>query len=43
MEITLTDLTRELTGPFILSVAAFLLAMLLTPVYTFLAYRYKFW
>jgi len=43
MEITLTDLTRELTGPFVLSVAAFLLAMLLTPVYTFLAYRYKFW
>ncbi len=43
MEITLTDLTKELTGPFVLSVAAFLLAMLLTPVYTFLAYRYKFW
>lgn len=43
MEITLTDLTRELTGPFVLSVAAFLLAMMLTPVYTFLAYRYKFW
>jgi phospho-N-acetylmuramoyl-pentapeptide-transferase len=43
MDITLTDLTRELTGPFVLSVAAFLLAMLLTPVYTFVAYRYKFW
>ncbi len=27
----------------LLSVAAFVLAMLLTPVYTFLAYRYKFW
>ncbi len=43
MDITLTHLTKELTGPFILSVAAFLLAMLLTPVYTFVAYRYKFW
>lgn len=28
---------------FILSVAAFLLAMLLTPLYTYLAYRFKFW
>ena len=27
----------------LLSVAAFVIAMLLTPVYTFLAYRYKFW
>jgi len=27
----------------VLSVAAFVLAMLLTPIYTFLAYRYKFW
>lgn len=43
MEITLTDLTQELTTTFILSVGAFLLAMFLTPVYTFLAYRYKFW
>jgi phospho-N-acetylmuramoyl-pentapeptide-transferase len=42
-EITLTNLTHELTTTFILSVAAFLLAMFLTPVYTFLAYRYKFW
>jgi phospho-N-acetylmuramoyl-pentapeptide-transferase len=43
MQITLADLTQELTGTFILSVGAFLLAMFLTPVYTFLAYRYKFW
>lgn len=43
MEITLSKLTDELTGMFLLSVAAFLLAMLLTPIYTFLAYRYKFW
>jgi phospho-N-acetylmuramoyl-pentapeptide-transferase len=42
-EITLSNLTHELTTTFILSVAAFLLAMFLTPVYTFLAYRYKFW
>ncbi|MBC7943250.1 phospho-N-acetylmuramoyl-pentapeptide-transferase [Candidatus Saccharibacteria bacterium] len=42
-ELTLANLTQELTGTFILSVAAFLLAMFLTPIYTFLAYRYKFW
>lgn len=28
---------------FVLSVSAFILAMLLTPVYTFVAYKYKFW
>jgi phospho-N-acetylmuramoyl-pentapeptide-transferase len=43
MEITLTDLTGELTTTFILSVGAFLLAMFLTPIYTYLAYRFKFW
>lgn len=43
MEQTLAELTTELTGTFVLSVGAFLLAMLLTPVYTFLAYKYKFW
>lgn len=43
MELTLTNLTQELNTTFLLSVGAFLLAMLLTPVYTFLAYRYKFW
>ncbi|MFI5212638.1 MAG: phospho-N-acetylmuramoyl-pentapeptide-transferase [Candidatus Saccharimonadales bacterium] len=36
-------LTHVLTGTFLLSVGAFILAMLLTPLYTFLAYRYKFW
>lgn len=41
--ITLTDLTDEMVRTFILSVAAFLLAMMLTPIYTFVAYRYKFW
>jgi phospho-N-acetylmuramoyl-pentapeptide-transferase len=41
---TLNDiLTHDLTGTFLLSVAAFLLAMALTPLYTYLAYRYKFW
>lgn len=40
---TFIRLTHELTGTFLLSVGAFLLAMLLTPVYTFIAYRYKFW
>jgi phospho-N-acetylmuramoyl-pentapeptide-transferase len=32
-----------MTDVFVLSVAAFVLGMLLTPVYTFLAYRYRFW
>lgn len=40
---TIPQLTHELTGTFLLSVGAFLFAMILTPVYTFLAYRYKFW
>jgi phospho-N-acetylmuramoyl-pentapeptide-transferase len=35
--------TQDLTATFVLSVAAFLLAMMLTPIYTYLAYRYKFW
>lgn len=36
-------LTQDLSSMFLLSVGAFLFAMLLTPVYTFLAYRFKFW
>lgn len=40
---TLTTLTNELTTSLLLSGAAFILAMLLTPVYTTLAYRFKFW
>ena len=40
---TLVELTHELTNTFLLSVGAFVLAMLMTPLYTFLAYRYKFW
>ncbi len=43
MDITLANLTNELSGTFLLSCAAFLLAMFMTPIYTFLAYRFKFW
>lgn len=43
MEIINPALNDALLRTFVLSVAAFLLAMLLTPVYTFLAYKYKFW
>lgn len=43
MQQTFHQLTSELTSTFLLSVGAFVLAMLLTPLYTFLAYRYKFW
>ena len=32
-----------MTYIFVLSLAAFLLAMFLTPIYTFFAYRYQFW
>lgn len=42
-EMTLAQLTNEMTGTFILSVVAFLLAMALTPIYTYMAYRYRFW
>ncbi len=41
--ILLTNLTHELSRTFVLSLGAFLLAMLFTPIYTFVAYRYKFW
>lgn len=43
MDTTLLNLTQQLTGLFLLSLGAFLLAMFLTPIYTFFAYRYKFW
>lgn len=36
-------LTDKLILNFLLSVGAFMLAMLLTPIYTFLAYKFKFW
>lgn len=40
---TIVTFSNELNQTFILSVAAFLLAMILTPVYTHFAYKYKFW
>lgn len=43
MDRAIAELTSGLTDNFLLSVGAFLLAMMLTPIYTFLAYRYKFW
>lgn len=36
-------MTDEMTRVFILSLGAFILAMFLTPIYTFFAYRYRFW
>lgn len=40
---SLPTFTSDLNRTFILSVGAFLLAMALTPVYTYFAYRHKFW
>lgn len=40
---TLANLTHETIATFLLSVAAFILAMVLTPLYTDMAYRFKFW
>jgi phospho-N-acetylmuramoyl-pentapeptide-transferase len=39
----INNFTSELGGTFMLSVGAFLLAMVLTPIYTYFAYRYRFW
>jgi len=41
--ITQVILTESLTNIVILSVLAFLVSMFLTPIYTFMAYRFKFW
>jgi phospho-N-acetylmuramoyl-pentapeptide-transferase len=35
--------TNDLSSAFIFSVVGFLIAMFLTPIYTFAAYRFKFW
>ncbi len=43
MDITISALTNQLTKTFLLSMVAFLVAMLLTPLYTYVAYKYKFW
>ncbi len=43
MNVAIDTLNNELVRTFILSVLAFLIAMFFTPIYTFLAYRFKFW
>ena len=43
MQIVTDALNDAMIRTFILSVLAFLIAMALTPLYTFMAYRYKFW
>lgn len=40
---TLESMTTDLIHVFLLSIGAFLFAMFLTPLYTFFAYRYRFW
>lgn len=40
---TLGQFTLEATTVFSLSFLAFVVAMLLTPIYTYFAYKYKFW
>lgn len=37
------NLTLDMIPLFLMSVAAFVLAMMLTPIYTYFAYRYRFW
>ncbi len=43
MQLVNQALNDAMMRTFILSVLAFMIAMALTPVYTFVAYRYKFW
>lgn len=43
MNYTQTILASSLNHIVLLSVASFVIAMLLTPIYTYLAYKYKFW
>lgn len=40
---TIQTVTSEMADVFILSVGAFLLSMFLTPIYTYFAYRFRFW
>lgn len=40
---SLETFTTGISGTFVLSVAAFVFAMLLTPIYTHFAYKHKFW
>lgn len=41
--ISLDQITQEATIIFVLSLITFCLAMLLTPIYTYFAYKYKLW
>ena len=41
--IYISELTNQLVKMFALALGGFLLTMALTPVYTFAAYRYRFW
>jgi len=41
--LTIASLTHELTTTFLLAGATFVVAMLLTPLYTYVAYRFQFW
>ena len=43
MSMQLEQFTSELVATSLLSVGAFILAMVLTPIYTYYAYRYRFW
>lgn len=43
MHMQLVKLTQELISTFSLCMGGFVLSMLLTPVYTFIAYKYRFW
>ncbi|PID32831.1 phospho-N-acetylmuramoyl-pentapeptide-transferase [Candidatus Saccharibacteria bacterium] len=42
-QMNLAQISTEMTGMTLLSLGAFLLAMFLTPVYTYFAYKYRFW
>lgn len=39
----ISKITDGLTSTFLLSLGAFIISMMLTPIYTYFAYKYKFW
>ena len=43
MHMNIEAFTNDIDAAFLLSIGSFLLAMALTPVYTYFAYRFKFW
>jgi phospho-N-acetylmuramoyl-pentapeptide-transferase len=43
MDISLNTLTDQLVGVFLIGLGSFLLSMMLTPIYTYLAYKFEFW